>query len=239
VLGALRDWWFGLVLGFSALLHALAILFLGLVEFVPPAEIAPKPGKFSVRLVASADAQPEPVKRLLKEKAQPAEPPPTDDVPPLPATEEPAVFPRADIQPQPAPPEPRQPQPLARIVEDAPAPKPDKTKRMAKVSSVASQASEASEGAVDQFPEEAVNPAPPYPPEARDAGQEGRVWLRVKVDATGRVTAISVYESSGYPLLDDSALRTVRRWIYNPAKRNGKPVPYEYLKPVGFYIRRM
>src|SRR5262249_45375070 len=112
------------------------------------------------------------------------------------------------------------------------------TKQIAKTSSVPSPASEASEGVVDQLPEEAVNPAPPYPPEARAAGQEGRVWLRVKVDATGRVAAISVCESSGLKFLDDSALRTIRRWVFYPAKRNGKPVPYEYLKPVRFTIRR-
>lgn len=82
----------------------------------------------------------------------------------------------------------------------------------------------------------AVNPPPPYPPDALAAGLEGRVVLWVKIDATGRVSAIHVHESSGVDSLDRSALNTIRRWQFRPATRRGSPVPFEFLKPVSFSI---
>jgi len=238
VLLALREWWFGLFVCVSALLHALVFLLFARADFVPPSQVPPQLGKASVRLLASADAQPDPAKKL-REKPEPVvPPPPADDTPPAPLTEEPAQLPPSVVQPQPAPPAPRQaePTPAARVQEEAP--KPDKTKRPAKTSSVASQASEASEGAVDQLPSEQVNPAPPYPAEARAAGQEGTVCLRVKIDATGKVISASVSQSSGVESLDASALRTIYRWNFYPARRNGKAVPCEFLKPFEFSIRR-
>jgi protein TonB len=42
----------------------------------------------------------------------------------------------------------------------------------------------------------------------------GRVLVQVSVDAAGRVLASSVSESSGDPLLDDYALRSVRGWRF-------------------------
>jgi protein TonB len=196
------------------------------VDFELPIEVPPQLGKASVRLLPSYEANSESRKQPLKETPRPI---------PLPQEVEPIEVLMAEV---PEPLAPERPVPLPAPPEPV-MPVPQPTKKVAKISSVPSPASEASEGAVDELPQEAVNPAPPYPAEARAAGQEGRVWLRVKVDATGKVAAISVYESSGYELLDDAALRTVRRWVFYPAKRNGKPVAYEYLKPVRFTIRRL
>jgi len=226
VFDVLRDWLFGLTLGLSLLVHGAVLFLVSRIDFEMPVEVAPRQGKASVRLRASVDQRQQPTKQPQKES-----PRPTKDVPPAPdpvevlVTELPEPLQVPTRLPPPAPPEPR-----------VTPPKPEKVMQVA---SVPSPASEASEGAVDQLPVEAVNPPPPYPPEAKAAGQEGRVWLRVKVDATGKVVAISIHESSGYELLDDAALRTVRRWIFYPAKRNCKPVSYEYLKPVRFYIRSM
>jgi len=111
--------------------------------------------------------------------------------------------------------------------------------KIAKIASVSSPASQEVQGTVDELPTKLpFNLPPPYPKAALDAGQEGNVTLRVSINAEGRVTAISVYSPSGVAALDDSALTTVRRWQFAPARRGGTAVPYEVLVPVEFSIRR-
>lgn len=81
------------------------------------------------------------------------------------------------------------------------------------------------------------NPAPPYPPEAYAARIEGVVLVRVRIAVDGYVERADLERSSGSALLDDAALRTVRRWRFQPVKRAGIPIPFEVLKPFGFNIR--
>ena len=50
-----------------------------------------------------------------------------------------------------------------------------------------------------------------YPPMAHRNGWEGRVELLVQLDQDGRLHALRVVQSSGYPLLDEDALLTLRR----------------------------
>jgi len=60
-------------------------------------------------------------------------------------------------------------------------------------------------------------PEPPYPVIARESAQQGSVTLLISVDDTGVVTSIDVKESSGWPVLDRSALDFVKRhWIIPP-----------------------
>ena len=82
------------------------------------------------------------------------------------------------------------------------------------------------------------NPTPHYPREARDNGWEGRVLLLVRVAADGRTAGVSISRSSGFGVLDDSALRTVRRWRFRPATRGGVAVPASVLIPIRFRLRR-
>ena len=60
---------------------------------------------------------------------------------------------------------------------------------------------------------------PPYPIEARKAGLEGTVMLRVTVAPDGRVTSVTVVESSGHKILDNAARDGVARWRFAPARR--------------------
>ena len=48
--------------------------------------------------------------------------------------------------------------------------------------------------------------------------------LRIQVGADGLPGRVEVAESSGREVLDQSALRTVRRWTFTPAMRGGEPV---------------
>jgi len=65
-------------------------------------------------------------------------------------------------------------------------------------------------------------PAPQYPQIAKDLGQQGTVLLSMTVDENGGVTAIEVKQSSGFPLLDRSALDFVRRHWLLPAGTAGR-----------------
>jgi TonB family protein len=73
-------------------------------------------------------------------------------------------------------------------------------------------------------PSVAYNPAPDYPASSRLRGEQGRVSLLVQVDTTGQVTGVSVVGSSGFPTLDRTAEAAVRRWRFEPAMQDGRPV---------------
>lgn len=75
---------------------------------------------------------------------------------------------------------------------------------------------------------------PTYPEGLAAAGVEGRVLLRVAVDAQGAATAVTVEESSGHAALDEAAVVSVRRWRFNPAVVDGRPAAGEVMVPVDF-----
>lgn len=62
---------------------------------------------------------------------------------------------------------------------------------------------------------------PLYPRMAREQGWQGKVVLRTQITADGTVTSATVQESSGFSLLDESALQSVKGWSFEPAK-NGE-----------------
>jgi protein TonB len=67
---------------------------------------------------------------------------------------------------------------------------------------------------------------PEYPPSSRRAGEAGTVILEVYVNANGRAQEVRVKKSSGFPKLDEAAVREVRRsWRLVPGTEDGKPVP--------------
>jgi TonB family protein len=94
-----------------------------------------------------------------------------------------------------------------------------------------------SESNADQ-PPIATNPVSPmtYPPALLEQGIEGRVLLRLYVDAQGNLVPDStrIAESSGYPALDSAALGGARELRFSPALRNGRAVAAPFLQPVQF-----
>ena len=62
---------------------------------------------------------------------------------------------------------------------------------------------------------------PLYPRMAREQGWQGKLVLRTHITAEGRVKNVAVQESSGFSLLDDSAVQSVKGWSFEPAK-NGE-----------------
>jgi protein TonB len=86
-------------------------------------------------------------------------------------------------------------------------------------------------------PRYADNPKPIYPKEARDKGYEGEVVLRVEVLTNGQVGQIEMRKSSGYELLDHSALTAVKQWKFIPAKKGEVAIPLWVNIPVKFQLQ--
>lgn len=79
---------------------------------------------------------------------------------------------------------------------------------------------------------------PSYPQFAREQGWEGTVVLRIKIKADGSVDSIATRKSSGFPILDESALRTVKQWRFEPAKDGEFPIPVTVDLPIRFDLER-
>jgi protein TonB len=80
------------------------------------------------------------------------------------------------------------------------------------------------------------NPPPRYPRLARKRKYQGIVILEVFVNQDGSVGDIKVFKSSGYAILDKSALRSVRKWDFEPGKRGDKKVGMWVRTPVRFQL---
>lgn len=81
------------------------------------------------------------------------------------------------------------------------------------------------------------NPKPPYPELARHQGYEGTVRLTVEVLANGCVGEITIKKSSGYEILDQSALMTVKKWRFTPARFAGIPVRSTVVVPITYCLK--
>ena len=81
------------------------------------------------------------------------------------------------------------------------------------------------------------NPAPAYPLKARRLNQAGVVMLLAHIDASGHPASVDVERSSGFPLLDESALKTVRRWGFRPARIGGMAVESVVEVPIRFVLQ--
>ena len=76
-------------------------------------------------------------------------------------------------------------------------------------------------------------PKPDYPDDAKDAGQQGVVTIRMSVDADGRVKRAWVAKASPFPSLNRSAVDVVRDAWRFPA---GPPRLYEV--PITFHLNQ-
>ena len=218
-------------------LHALAIH--GLMRLAParPSLVAPAP-IFAELVVPPAPEPPQ--------VAPPPPPPPAPAVtPPL---QRPVIATKRTVKqverPAVTPPEPPQPE---QVAQQAPAPiepAPAATTR-------------------DPMPQPAVAAAPPppaptpspapkdisiraveylalpvlrYPPTSRRLLEEGRVDIRVLVDAGGAPRETVIVRSSGYPRLDEAALATVRTTRFKPYTENGVAMPFWVVMPLIFEL---
>jgi len=80
------------------------------------------------------------------------------------------------------------------------------------------------------------NPKPKYPALARRRNWQGTVILSISVSVEGKGKTIQIHRSSGYTILDKSALQTVNTWHFHPGTKDGKPVEMKVLVPVHFRL---
>lgn len=79
---------------------------------------------------------------------------------------------------------------------------------------------------------------PDYPGRAMLDGTSGVVQVRITVNASGGVDAVSVSGSSGSAALDRAAVDAVYRWTFSPAlDTHGQPMACTIYLPVNFKIR--
>jgi periplasmic protein TonB len=78
---------------------------------------------------------------------------------------------------------------------------------------------------------------PAYPASEIRLEHIGTVVLSVEVLPNGRVGDVRIETSSGYPALDESALREARRWRLIPGTRDGVAVPMRKLIPIKFQLK--
>jgi protein TonB len=81
------------------------------------------------------------------------------------------------------------------------------------------------------------NPAPAYPPLSRRVGEQGKVMLRVLVNAKGTADTVELRSSSGSSRLDDAAVESVKHWRFVPARQGDLPVAAWVLVPITFSLK--
>jgi periplasmic protein TonB len=81
------------------------------------------------------------------------------------------------------------------------------------------------------------NPKPPYPPLAFRLRAEGKVILIAEVLPNGQSGSVQILESSGNEMLDKSALETVKKWRFTPARKDGVIVTQAVRIPITFSLK--
>jgi protein TonB len=76
-----------------------------------------------------------------------------------------------------------------------------------------------------------------YPPLALRMGMESDVTLKIEIDAEGKVTRAEITKSGGAGF-DEEALKAVKQSRFEPAQRDGKNVPAEFIYIYRFRLQK-
>lgn len=87
-------------------------------------------------------------------------------------------------------------------------------------------------------PVTATHQTPPYPALSQFAGEKGETVLKVIIAEDGSVSDSVLYQTSGYPRLDDAAVSYVKKvWRWERPMRNCKPTTIETLVNVVWNLK--
>ena len=203
-------------------------------EVVTTALLLPEPASAAAAAAAAAPARPAAAKpQPARPQAKPAQQPPTAQ--PLPAPSVPA----RSQPPAALPPAAQAPSSQAPAGASAPA-APAAQANAASASAAAGSAVASPAPARIELPSSSAdslnNPKPAYPGLSKRLGEEGKVVLRVLIEADGSASKAEIRSSSGYDRLDQAALQTVLRWRYLPGKRNGVAEAMWFNVPINFVL---
>jgi periplasmic protein TonB len=178
---------------------------------------------FAVKLIKTIT---EPIKVEIVNEVKPEEPPPP---PPevkmeLPPVQVPPVL--VDI------PNPPEPPPTVIIAETTtqpvppapPAPTAPVTRPVARTQAV-----------VTRRPD----PRDFYPSASLSQKEEATIKVRICIDATGKITEVTVSEASKFPRLNEAAVKYGNQMRFKPATEDGKPVQQCFGQPVKFAVNDM
>jgi len=160
----------------------------------------------------------------------PAPPPaqPRPETAPTPAPKPPEV---GEPAPSPAATPPSPPTPPAPSAEAAAATPPNHVPQI-NIGGTDSESNAVVTGGRDIIPgspdNKARNRPPVYPDEAARLGQQGAVLIVVHVGPSGLPSGVAIERSSGYAMLDKAAENAVMKWTFQPATKDGLPVPFDF-----------
>lgn len=86
---------------------------------------------------------------------------------------------------------------------------------------------------LDQAPRVTQQRAPEYPASLKKKKISGTVYVIFIVSKRGRVEQAKVQKSTN-PAFDAPALKAVKRWRFEPGRKNGKPVQFRMRVPITF-----
>ena len=74
-----------------------------------------------------------------------------------------------------------------------------------------------------------------YPPMAKRAGVQGRVFVKAYVDEKGQVMRVELLRGIGAGC-DEEAMKAVQNTLFSPGKQRGKPVRVQVTVPIKFVL---
>lgn len=76
---------------------------------------------------------------------------------------------------------------------------------------------------------------PAYPEELKRYGEDGEAKIRATIDESGSVAEAAVVEAT-HPAFGEAALEAVKVWSFEPARKDGLPVPQSVVVPIIFKL---
>jgi len=77
-------------------------------------------------------------------------------------------------------------------------------------------------GALNDTGSGGERPQPPYPPIAKETGEQGTVTVLLGGDAAGNIISVDVKESSGFPVLDRATVDFLKRHWHLPTNTDSR-----------------
>ena len=77
-----------------------------------------------------------------------------------------------------------------------------------------------------------------YPRSSQRRGHQGTVVLSIQVLKNGKAGNVTIISSSGFPRLDEAAVKAAGMADYTPAEQFGKPVESQLTQPVTFELTK-
>lgn len=229
---------FGVAIFLSILFHA--ALAAALALYVEHARVPDVRAQLDLTSVELSFAETEDEMAAVQPARASAPDEPVPDVPPPEPERPPEIEPPPELPPEPDAPKLPEPQPerppletpkVEPIQKEAPPPRPPVA------ASAPAPAVAPRQARVDAPPRPRKSIRPDYPKGSRLRGEQGDVLLEIGVAAQGTVSHVAVVASSGFPELDESAVKAARAARFHPARAGGQAISSTVRLTLKFRLR--